>query len=86
MSLEDRVAKTEDRLDKGSGKLARLEVHARAGHLLLQKIEKQVTKTNGRVTKMEKIIAAVKWVVIGVLASGLAQHFGFWEAIARIVK
>ena len=84
--VETRLTECEHRLNHGGKKLTKLGIATHANNVLLQEIKEQVLKTNGRVTRHDRIISAIKWTAIGLVASGLVSHFGLWETLGRMVK
>jgi len=86
MDHEARLDVLDARLQAFDTELAEDRIYRKANYVLLKEIKGQTTLTNGRVTRLEKTIAAIKWVFIGGAFVGLATHFGFWETIGRLIK
>ena len=49
-------------------------------------ILEQTMKTNGRVTKLERCLAAIKWIFIGGVAFSASQALGITEVILGAFK
>jgi hypothetical protein len=73
-----RIERIEERLGTGDVSLATID-------LKLEQVLLQTTKTNGRVTRLERFSNAVRWCTLGILGFAAAQRFGLLEMIAKAV-
>lgn len=71
----------------GNGNIAFTKLDGRLQNIetIMTQVKEQTTKTNGRVTKMEKFVMVTRVIVITVITMIIASRFGLIDTILKFL-
>lgn len=83
---EEVIDEIRDKLNSGTLSFNNVDNRLKNIETVLIDVKEQTTKTNGRVTKIERLALVTKVIVLTTIIMLLFQVFGFWEVVFKLLK